>query len=71
MAGGILGNVRGPVARAAGPWRGSGDWWNQNVWDREEWDLGLNDGGLYRAFSARSARVEEDRRDWFLEGSYD
>lgn len=62
--------IYGSVVECAGPWKASGEWFTQNPWDREEWDLGLNDGGLYRAFSARSARREEER-DWFLEGSYD
>jgi hypothetical protein len=58
------------VVECAGPWKSSGDWWRPAVeaggWSREEWDLGLNDGGLYRAFS-----VEKQVQDWYLEGSYD
>lgn len=54
--------VWGQVERASGPWRTSGDWWTQAVWDREEWDVQLNDGALYRIFLARR---------WFVEGSYD
>ena len=56
--------VRGCVERAAGPWRGSGDWWNQHAWDREEWDIGL-DGALYRLVRIIPAR------EWILEGAYD
>jgi protein ImuB len=62
--------IYGTVVECAGPWKSSGDWWRPAVeaggWSREEWDLGLNDGGLYRAFS-----VERQVQDWYLEGSYD
>jgi protein ImuB len=32
---GIWGNVVG----ASGPWRTSGDWWREDAWKQEEWDL--------------------------------
>ncbi len=57
--------IYGSVVECAGPWKASGEWFTPaGAWAREEWDLGLNDGGLYRAFTT----VE---REWFLEGSYD
>jgi len=52
-----------PVLTAAGPWHASGDWWTEASWDREEWDVELSNGGLYRVYSASSR--------WFLEGMYD
>ena len=51
------------VLASAGPWRASGDWWTPSPWDREEWDVELSDGGLYRVFRSL--------REWFLEGVYD
>ena len=62
--------IYGSVVECAGPWKASGEWFTSTPWDREEWDLGLNDGGIYRAYSAKSVQREQDR-DWFLEGSYD
>jgi protein ImuB len=54
---------RGKIARLSGPWRTSGDWWREDRWNRDEWDLALADGSLYRVYCAGE--------QWFLEGSYD
>jgi len=55
--------IRGQVKTAAGPWRSSGDWWTVEGWARDEWDIELSDGALYRLY------CEQGR--WFVEGSYD
>jgi protein ImuB len=55
--------VRGHVIASAGPWRTSGDWWTIDPWARDEWDVALSDGALYRIYSAQGG--------WFVEGSYD
>ena len=52
-----------PILTAAGPWRASGDWWTTTPWDREEWDVELSNGGLYRVY--------QTSQRWFLEGMYD
>jgi hypothetical protein len=31
--------MRGKVVAASGPWRGSGDWWQEDAWQQDEWDL--------------------------------
>jgi len=56
--------VRGAVVAAAGPWRASGDWWDV-AWSREEWDVALAGGGVYRLF------VDRLREAWFVEGELD
>jgi protein ImuB len=55
--------IRGRVQERAGPWRTSGDWWTLDPWLRDEWDLALSDGALYRIYC--------EPRGWFVEGSYD
>lgn len=57
------GAIRGRILDLAGPWRTSGDWWTPDPWLRDEWDIALADGALYRLFC--------DPRGWFVEGSYD
>jgi protein ImuB len=42
----------GAVVACAGPWRTSGDWWADR-WDRDEWDVALSDGAVYRVFCDR------------------
>jgi protein ImuB len=31
--------ARGEVLWAAGPWRTSGDWWREDAWEHDEWDI--------------------------------
>ena len=51
------------VVAAAGPWRASGEWWTATPWERDEWDVELANGGVYRVCRAS--------RGWFVEGMYD
>jgi protein ImuB len=54
----------GRVEQASGPWRTSGDWWEQEkLWNRDEWDIRTRDGSLYRIY--------RENENWFLEGVYD
>lgn len=57
--------VNGRVVMAKGPWRTSGEWWREDAWNREEWDVALDAGSLYRLYQ------EIDSGRWFVEGSYD
>jgi protein ImuB len=56
--------VRGAVAARAGPWRASGDWWDV-AWSREEWDVVLAGGGVFRLF------LDRLREEWFVGGELD
>lgn len=57
--------IRGRVLAAAGPWRASGEWWTSTAWARDEWDVGLQGGAVYRIYR------QHDSGSWFVEGSYD
>jgi protein ImuB len=61
-------SVYGKVVSAAGPWRTTGDWWRDDRWARDEWDVTLERSGqqtLYRIY--RELKSE----NWFVEGNYD
>ena len=60
--------MNGEVLWAAGPWRSSGDWWEQEGWARDEWDIAV-EGEI----GITLYRLVRDllRGRWFLEGSYD
>ena len=60
--------ISGPVLWAAGPWRSSGDWWNQDPWARDEWDIALEEKNnivLYRLIHDLLSGK------WMVEGTYD
>jgi protein ImuB len=57
--------IQGRVEAAAGPWRSSGDWWNTLRWSRDEWDIAVTDGSLYRVF------LDLDTNTWYVDGCYD
>jgi len=47
-----LQGMRGDVVAASGPWRSSGDWWQEDAWHQDEWDLEIE-------FSAASRVVAQ------------
>ena len=60
--------ISGEVLWAAGPWRSSGDWWEQDAWVRDEWDIALQEQNgivLYRLIHDLLTS------EWLLQGSYD
>jgi protein ImuB len=70
------GFTSGAIVQAAGPWRTSGSWWDtpgprqkreagSHAWDRDEWDVAMTDGTIYRLV------VEREVGQWFLEGVID
>jgi hypothetical protein len=57
-------DVAGEVTACVGPWLASGEWWRADLaWQREEWDVRLDSGGLYRLLHRPDG--------WQLEGEYD
>jgi len=64
--------LRGTVVAASGPWRGSGDWWEKDAWQQEEWDIEIRftsgrqtRRGLYRL------AYDEIHRQWLVRGFFD
>ena len=63
--------LSGRIVMAKGPWRTSGDWWRNGSepsaasWNRDEWDVAVETGALYRFYE------DVDSGRWFAEGSYD
>ena len=75
--------IHGEILWMAGPWRSSGDWWEQDGWARDEWDIAIKTvagrrssvGG--KSFPEKCSmslyRLVHDllSGNWFLEGTYD
>lgn len=65
--------TQGDVMAAAGPWKTSGEWWQENAWQQEEWDLevtirsgkGQREHGFYRVYYDAKCGA------WFVRGMYD
>ena len=55
--------IQGDMRAQKGPYTASGNWWDENAWDRAEWDLELENGTLCQCHS-RGGR-------WELDGVYD
>jgi protein ImuB len=56
-------NLGGSVAGVCGPYFSSGNWWDDNRWAREEWDVETAAGLLLRVFRSSEG--------CFVEGIYD
>lgn len=58
------GLCNGPVGHHAGPWRSGGEWWTEESWDFEEWDVAVG-AQIFRI------RCELPRIQWKIAGVYD
>ena len=63
-------HIAGEVLWAAGPWRSSGDWWEQDSWVRDEWDIAVQEKDKSQIALYRLVHDLFGGR-WMLEGSYD
>jgi protein ImuB len=61
-------DIRGEIVWTAGPWRSSGDWFEQEGWSREEWDIAIPAESGFVLY-----RLVQDKLNskWFVEGTYD
>lgn len=55
-------DLRGYVKEYSGVWRRNSQWWSKG-WKTEEWDVELENGGVYRLLKAG--------KKWYLTGEYD
>jgi protein ImuB len=55
--------ISGAVSGQRGPYRASGNWWDEKIWSRSEWDLELNDSAILRC--------HENPNGWQIDGIYD
>jgi protein ImuB len=60
--------IQGNVLWSAGPWRSSGDWWEEDAWVRDEWDIAVQ-----KQCGIAMYRLMHDlvTGEWMVEGSYD
>ena len=73
----------GEVMAASGPWRTSGEWWREDAWSREEWEIEIrpasdgNAAAIEPSFSCEPQRgiyriyYDALSRGWFVAGMYD
>jgi protein ImuB len=55
--------IQGAVRAGKGPYKASGNWWDEQAWDRAEWDVELENGGVCQCHSSGE--------QWALDGIYD
>jgi protein ImuB len=73
--------MRGNIIAASGPWRTSGDWWREETWQQDEWDVEVR----FDSVSGQSQKISSPRTQngiyriyydslraaWFARGRYD
>ncbi len=60
--------IQGEILWSAGPWRSSGDWWEQEEWCRDEWDIAVQAGTEISLYRLVRDLLEGQ---WVVEGTYD
>ena len=75
--------VGGDVVAASGPWRTSGDWWREDGWQHDEWDLEIHfDSRRHAQLATPHSQQDPEhavyrlyydsiRQSWFVRGIYD
>lgn len=62
----------GKVVHASGPWRLSGEWWEENAWQEDAWEVELSFTGKNAASSGLYCIVfDMQQKKWFVRGSRD
>jgi hypothetical protein len=60
-----VGGLGGVVVGCAGPYRFAGEWWGDEPFARDDFDVATADGALLRVYFDRI------QRRWFVDGVYD
>ena len=55
--------ISSKILEARGPWNLSGNWWDRTHWEVKEWDVLLENGGIYR--------LAQSLGQWEVVGVYD
>jgi protein ImuB len=55
--------INGTVRAQKGPYLSSGNWWDEQAWDRAVWDIELDSGGICQCHASGG--------QWALDGIYD
>lgn len=75
--------MHGQVAAASGPWRTSGEWWREDAWHQDEWDVEIHRPSVSSASTIENSASAEPqkgvyriyydavRQAWFVAGMYD
>jgi protein ImuB len=75
--------VDGEILWMAGPWRSSGDWWEEDGWARDEWDIAMtpvvsrqssvvgNPASITSSLALYRLVHDLLSGHWFVEGTYD
>lgn len=50
-------DMHGEVLAASGPWRTSGEWWREDAWSREEWEIEIRPGADGHAAAIGSSTI--------------
>jgi len=60
------------VVHASGPWRFSGQWWEESSWGEDAWEIELSFSGKAAPSSGVYCIVfDAPQKKWFVRGSYD
>jgi protein ImuB len=57
--------ISGRARVASGPWKLEEGWWGEEAFDRDYWDVELEEGGVYRIYR------DAARDRWYCDGIYD
>ena len=74
--------LHGEILWMAGPWRSSGDWWEEDGWARDEWDIATAVVSRQSSVVGTPSSVQSSLAlyrlvhdllsgNWFVEGTYD